>query len=72
MGWDAFLKVFYHLKCTKPLGSFAQSMWKAWFSSQNVDTLAEKTVRAYVDYVVQTFRDNNRVYPRYNKYGKLE
>ncbi len=71
MGHDPFLDDLPELhQRTKVLGAFAQAMRDAWFSRKSIKTLASSTVRSAVDNVAQTFRDNDRDDPRYDKNGK--
>ena len=46
-------------------------MRNAWFSSNALEAMAKLMVHTYIEYVIQTFRDNAREDSRYEKYGNL-
>ena len=59
-----YFNMYSHIRL---LVALLQSMHKSWYSRNDFDTLAEHMVHMYVKYVVHTFRDSYREYPRYDE-----
>ena len=50
---------------------FTQSMCGACFYSNDFDAMSDDIIHAYVEYVAQTFSENDIEDPRYDKYSKF-